>query len=175
MANELIDIYDENGNSLGITKLRSEIHKNGDWHKTVHVYVVNPQGQYLIHLRSPFKDLHPSHWGTRFGGHVIAGDDFKKTVIKELKEEIGLDITPNDLIEGQISNYNSANNNEIVKYYFYDFEGDIKDLSFNDNEVVEVKWLSPEEIINSMEKEREIWVGGPDKFKEINDYYKSKK
>ena len=30
---ELIDILDENGNKTGKIKLRSEVHRDGDWHK----------------------------------------------------------------------------------------------------------------------------------------------
>jgi len=173
MADELLDIYDETGQPLGVKKPRLAVHQDGDWHKVVHVYIINKNGDYLVHLRSPLKDLSPNCWDTRFGGHVIAGDDFNKTVIKELKEELRLDISFNNLIEGQISSYNSKNNNEIAKNYFYIFDGNIEDLSFDDNEVVEVKWLKPETIISSMEKERKTWAGGPEKFKEINNYYKS--
>ena len=34
---EFFDIVDENGNELGFKKERSEVHRDGDWHKGVHI------------------------------------------------------------------------------------------------------------------------------------------
>ena len=36
---ELLDIYDENGNHLGI-KERRAVHLDGDWHRVFHCWVV---------------------------------------------------------------------------------------------------------------------------------------
>lgn len=38
---ECFDILDENGNYTGITKLRKEVHRDGDWHKTAHKAQMN--------------------------------------------------------------------------------------------------------------------------------------
>ena len=34
---EFFDILDENGNKMGKTKARTEVHRDGDWYKAVHI------------------------------------------------------------------------------------------------------------------------------------------
>lgn len=143
MPEELFDIVDENNNPLGITKARIRVHKDGDWHRVVHIYVSNNNGEYLVHFRSPYKDLNPTKWDTRFGGHVAAGSDYDTTAITELSQEIGLNVGVSDLIPGKIHKYDGGTNREFVKQYFYTFDGDIADLKFNYGEVAEVKWMLP--------------------------------
>lgn len=170
---ELFDIYNADQQPLGITKPRSEVHRNGDWHKAVHIYIVNIAGQFLIHLRSPLKDLKPNTWDTRFGGHVLVGDDYESTALKELAEEIGLRPEASDLQVGRRGSHDGNTNREHIQNYYYIFNGELSTLKFNDNEVVEVKWMSPEDIITDMNNNPEKWSGKPKGFTEIWEYYKS--
>ncbi|NTW30866.1 MAG: hypothetical protein HGA33_06295, partial [Candidatus Moranbacteria bacterium] len=52
MADELIDIYDENNVPLGITELKSEAHRDGLWHHTASIFVIDENGQILLQKRS---------------------------------------------------------------------------------------------------------------------------
>jgi isopentenyldiphosphate isomerase len=167
MSEELFDLVDENNKSLGITKSRAQVHKDGDWHRVVHIYVSNNKGGYLVHLRSPYKDLNPTKWDTRFGGHVAAGSNYDATAVLELNQEIGLEIAITDLTPGQIHKYDGGTNREFVKIYFYTFKGDISDLKFNDGEVAEVKWMLPEYIIKAAKENRNKWVSSARKILEL--------
>lgn len=51
MNKEYFDILDENGNKIGKTKLRSEVHRDGDWHKAVHIWILNNNGDVLLQRR----------------------------------------------------------------------------------------------------------------------------
>ena len=165
MADELLDIYDENNQSLGFTKPRFLVHQDGDWHRVVHVYVINDQGQYLVHLRSPYKDLKPDCWDTHFGGHLTSGMNYEQGAITEIEQEIGLKINPQLLITGDIVKHSSSFNKEHGQRYFYRFNGKLSELSFNDNEVIAVKWLSFAEIMKTIEHNPKIWANNPERFK----------
>ncbi len=169
---ELLDLYDEYNEALGTSKLRSAVHADGDWHRVVHIYVRNDAGQYLVHLRSPMKDGQANCWDTRFGGHVIAGHSDDETALREMEEEIGLQVKLSDLIPGGVRSYEGDWNKEHSRIYYYCYNGDIKNLHFNDNEVVRVEWLSPEEIIDSMENKTRAWAGRASTFMEIDRYIK---
>ena len=53
---EDFDLLDENGNKTGKTKLRTEVHRNGDWHKAVHIWIINNKGDVLLQRRCATKD-----------------------------------------------------------------------------------------------------------------------
>ena len=173
MAEELLDIVDENNDLTGENALRSKIHAEGIWHRTVHIYLFrknNNEVEFLVHLRSPFKDLHPNCWDTRFGGHIKSGLTLEEGVKAELEEEIGLDADGYELIEGEWRKRNIMPNREFTKTYFLEYPGDIADLKFNDGEVQEIKWLSIQEIKDSLTKNPEIWSGNINGFTEISNY-----
>ena len=53
---EYFDVLDENGNKTGKLKLRNEVHRDGDWHRGVHVWIINSFGELLLQRRSPNKE-----------------------------------------------------------------------------------------------------------------------
>ncbi len=170
---ELFDLYDEHDSPLGETKLRSDVHRDGDWHRTVHIYVINLQGEVLVQLRSPHKDQKPNLWQTHFGGHVAAGKDYDETAVRELEEEIGLCVDLEDLHLLEKHSHSYENNSEHSKIYYYLFMGDDSEIHFNDGEVSEVKWMTPEKIKSAMITERERWTGSPERFEEIMQAFKN--
>lgn len=168
---ELLDIIDENNNPTGEAQPRSVVHAQGLWHRTAHIYIFrktsNNDVEFLVHLRSASKDLAPNRWDLRFGGHIKAGQDISQTVHQEIRDEIGLDIKLENLIEGMWRKRNKYPNNEFTKVFYLNFVGNTDELKFNDNEVQRVKWMSKGDIQESMKKEPEIWSGGLSGFEEI--------
>jgi isopentenyldiphosphate isomerase len=47
----LIDVLDENGNPTGDKKTKREIHEQGLWHISAHVWIYNSKGEILLQLR----------------------------------------------------------------------------------------------------------------------------
>jgi isopentenyldiphosphate isomerase len=173
MSDELLDIVDENNVPIGKSALRSKIHSEGIWHRTVHIYLFRKnknQVEFLVHLRSPFKDLKPNTWDTRFGGHIKSGLSIEEGARVELQEEIGLEIDINKLIEGGWRKRNKMPNREFSKVYYLEFNGDLRDLKFNDGEVQEVKWMSSDNIKNSIKNNPERCSGSLEGFMEILGY-----
>jgi isopentenyldiphosphate isomerase len=53
----------------------TQVHRDGDWHRSVHIWVLNSEkGELLMQKRVAFKDSWPSHWDIGCAGHVSAGD-----------------------------------------------------------------------------------------------------
>jgi len=94
---ELVDILDEDGNFTGTSVMKSEAHSRGLYHPTIHVWLYNKQGQILIQQRAKDKDTHPLHWDVSVAGHIGAGEAILSSAVREVKEEIGLDIDPSEL------------------------------------------------------------------------------
>ena len=99
---ELLDIVDENNKSSGFTKPRSEVHRDGDWHRTVHIYIFDDKGKLLVQKRSLKKDLNPGLWDIRFGGHISAGQNMDEAVLRETQEETGLRLELKQLLKSVV-------------------------------------------------------------------------
>lgn len=167
---EYLDILQTDGTPTGERKSRSDIHADGDWHATVHVYLFRErdgQLELLVHLRSPYKDRHPNAWDTRFGGHVKSGETCLQAVASELSEEIGLDATTLELIAGPRHQHDDPTNREFTYSYYARYDGDVADLKFNDGEVQEIAWITPDAIVLAMEASPASWVSSPVGFKKF--------
>ncbi|MCL6265622.1 NUDIX hydrolase [Flagellimonas myxillae] len=94
---ELVDILDEHGNPTGRTCLKSEAHRNGLLHPTIHVWFYTVNGQILFQKRAANKDTFPSLWDVSVAGHIGAGEDILEAAMREVLEEIGLALALTDL------------------------------------------------------------------------------
>ena len=94
---ELIEIWDASGTPTGRVALKSEAHKAGWYHPTVHAWFYTPSGNVLLQKRAPEKDTFPGLWDVSVAGHVHADETPMEAVIRETKEEIGLDLKAESL------------------------------------------------------------------------------
>lgn len=170
MVDEYFDIVDENNKPSMEKKLRSLVHRDGSWHRTVHIYYFmkkNNEYYFLVHLRSKEKDLRPNMWDTRFGGHLKSGQSIEEALVSEIEEEIGLKVDATHFIPGPIQKRNKFLNNEFTYVYYYQGLEDISSLKFTDNEVQEVKWLSVSDIIEEIKNNSHKWSPSLENFKSI--------
>lgn len=92
---ELFDVLSASGERLGFAKKRSDVHRDGDWHGSVHVWLYGLDGDrpYLaFQRRGKFKDTLPLTLDATVGGHIRAGETVEET-LREVQEEIGRAVT----------------------------------------------------------------------------------
>jgi isopentenyldiphosphate isomerase len=97
--NELFDVVTADGQPTGLTKARSAVHRDGDWHRAVHVWVVgiDERGPFLtFQRRSLAKDTQPGRLDATVGGHYRAGESIDET-LREVEEEIGVSVSRDGL------------------------------------------------------------------------------
>tara|TARA_R110002012_G_scaffold322099_1_gene555467 strand:+ start:2162 stop:2719 length:558 start_codon:yes stop_codon:yes gene_type:complete len=94
---ELIDVLDSNGKKTGATVLKSKAHTLGIFHQTIHVWFYTSTGQILLQQRAKDKITFPLLWDASVAGHIGAGEAIDDAAQREVKEEIGLSISTNDL------------------------------------------------------------------------------
>jgi len=122
---ELFDLYDAEGRPLGRTKPRADVHRDGDWHRSAHVWIFTGDGQsepreprgpreprdgsrygqgdgpgggrLLFQRRALDKDTWAGRLDASVGGHYRAGEG-TESVPREIREELGLIIAPEELI-----------------------------------------------------------------------------
>ena len=91
MSREIFDVVNERDEVIGREE-RSEVHRLGLMHRAVHVLVFNAAGQVFLQKRSMSKDRQPGLWDSSASGHVDAGEDYDACAVRELGEEIGLQL-----------------------------------------------------------------------------------
>jgi isopentenyl-diphosphate Delta-isomerase len=94
--NEILEIVDMNDNVIG-KATRAEIHSKNWIHRAVHIFVFNPKGEIYIQRRSSKKDRHPLKLDSSAAGHVDPGETYEQTALRELSEELSLEIPVEEL------------------------------------------------------------------------------
>ena len=148
---ELIDIFDRNWNPTGEILEKNEAERQGKWHRAAHIWIVNPRGELLLQLRGPDKKLYPNMWDISAAGHVRAGESVIEGGIREMREELGINITADQLI--YITKSNSSNNNHLHTAFLTKLDLPIDAFVFNDQEVVQVKYVPWRELAKMTDKD----------------------
>lgn len=90
---EPFDVLHADGTPTGMVKPRAAVHRDGDWHRALHIWVVGHDesgGAFLMfQRRSAAKDSWPDRFDTTVGGHYRAGETLQEA-LREVEEEIGL-------------------------------------------------------------------------------------
>jgi 16S rRNA (adenine1518-N6/adenine1519-N6)-dimethyltransferase len=88
---EIFDVVNERDEVIG-RNTRGEVHRLGLLHRAVHVLVFNSRGEVFLQKRSLRKDRQPGVWDSSASGHVDSGEAYEACAVRELREEIGLEI-----------------------------------------------------------------------------------
>lgn len=140
---ELWDVYDINMQKTGKTVIRGEKMEDDEYHLVVHVCIFNAKGEMLIQHRQPFKSGWSGLWDISVGGSAVSGDDSRTAAMREIKEELGLDL--------EIShrpNFNISFDRGYDDFYLVDWNGDISSINLQYEEVESVKWATKQEILS---------------------------
>lgn len=147
MADELIDILNNEGKATGQTALKSEAHRLGLYHASTHVWLYTSDGYILIQKRAANKDTYPGLWDISVAGHISAGETPITSALREVKEEIGLTISKKELffLKTQLIEKQPALNmydNELNHIYLCRQDISINKLKIQVEEVAAIKLIS---------------------------------
>ncbi len=97
---EQLEVLTAEGLPTGIVKARTDVHRDGDWHRCVFVWIVrsSPRGpEILLQRRAPSKATWPSRFDASVAGHVRAGES-RAEALREVEEELGFVVHEHDLV-----------------------------------------------------------------------------
>lgn len=129
--------------------------------KIVTLFVENENGKLLLQKRSKQK-------GGKYGfisGHVQEGETNSQGMIRETKEEIGIDICEKDMKRF----YETKQNQKTYNFYYIKNGFDIRELEIQKEEVENVKWCSKEEIRTMIDK-NQLYKNHIDAFAVVMNY-----
>ena len=141
---ELIDILTPQGKPTGKTALKSDAHKNGWFHATVHIWLFTSDKKILLQKRAITKKVFPGLWDISVAGHIGAGEKILESAQREVFEEIGLALQEKDLIKigtriHQVSHANGIKDNEFHHVFIAELKTPIEKLIIQTAEVDAIK------------------------------------
>lgn len=175
---ELFDVLNANGEFTEQTKRRGDIHRDGDWHASVHIWIARRRlggMEFLLQKRADDKDSFPGCWDAASTGHIDAGEDPITSAIRELREEVGVKARPSELVllcrrkvsEDNVFHGKRFINNEL-KWVFL-FKGALPEtaLNFEKAEVSAVEWHSAADIKYALEHKDPRYCIDLQEFREV--------
>lgn len=147
---EFIDVLDERRNKVGIVRNRELVYKNGDWHKTVHIWIINSKNELLIQKRAKDKQTFPNLWAISIAGHVISGETSIEAALREIKEEIDVDVNPNDLklifTIKRIQEYKNGFLHVHDDVYLFKYDLDLYNTKIQKEELTDIRFINYKEL-----------------------------
>ena len=147
MSREAWDLLDEHRQPIGRTHFRGDELEPNTFHTVIEVFTFDTDGKLLLSQRHPDK-TYPLLWeGT--GGSILAGETSRQGAVRELKEELGLHVDPEQLRFVTTVKRGTY----FLDLYVYGCEQpiDFEQLSLQADEVVDVKLEDWETVLESVE------------------------
>ncbi len=145
---ELWDLYDNQRRLIGKTHFRGKIIPEGCYHLVVHVWIRNSKGEYLISQRSANRPTFPLMWEC-VGGSALHGEDSLSAALREVKEEVGIALEPQNgkVIHSLIGRIiNSVRSSDILDVWLFQYDGDVLLTDATSDEVTQVQWMTFKQI-----------------------------
>ena len=167
---EYIDTYTPWG-TLDRTGMEKEkVHREGLLHRSVMVWILNSKKELLLQRRSMEKAFAPGMLDVSFAGHRTSGESAIDAVLREGREELGIDVDVNRLtylFTCPFTAYTPGSQyreNSLEDIYLYRADILPEDCVFTDREVTEVFYLSIPELEQMWKEKDPILVIGESCF-----------
>ncbi|ERJ11197.1 NUDIX hydrolase [Haloplasma contractile] len=147
---EIRDLYTMDRQKTGITNIKGDPLKEGEYIIIVHVWITNHNNEILIQKRQPWKKWYPNLWDCSVVGGALSGEDTVDTAIREAKEELSIELEAEDI---------NILFTHKTKHCFYDIclvqkDIDIKKLNLQHEEVADIKWATKDEIVSMIKGDK---------------------
>ena len=174
---ELIDVLNEKGEKTGKVVTRKEVHEKGLWHKVIVVAILDGNGCLLMQQRSESVETSRGKWDVSAAGHVSSGQTSKQAALREVSEEIGLNLEEDELKYILTYTKNAKKSPNYIDNQFLDCyivkkseEIDIKKIKVQESEVKQVKICTRKEVEEKIQNNEVI--KRDELYKELMKYLK---
>ena len=137
---ELVDKFNNKRYYLNKSSDRYE-KTEGEYMQSVHTWILNSNGEFLIQKRSHNKRNYPDMW-SQTGGAVDSGELPIDAALRECREELGIDF----LKENTELLLSFKRTYDFIDVFLIKVDFDISDLTLQKEEVQDAKWIQPDKL-----------------------------
>jgi len=146
-ADERVDVVDEADQVVGQAS-RADVRRDNLRHRSVYIFVFNPEGQLLVHRRTTTKDVFPDHWDLAIGGVLQAGEAYDAAARRELAEEVGIAAVP--LRRLFPFRYDDEHNHVVGMLFSCVWDGVLR---LQADEIATAEWLDLDAVFERVQRE----------------------
>ncbi len=161
---ELLDLVNQDDHVIG-QMLRSEVHAQKLCnYRVVNAFIMNDNGELWIPRRTKDKDRYPRYLDASTAGHVMAGETYQAAFVRELMEEVRIDVASTAYIFMGALNPFTHQTGAFMEVYLIK-SNDIPD--YNPEDFIEYYWLTPHDLLKAIEKGEAVKPDLPIIMKEL--------
>ncbi len=138
---ELCDVVDKSGTRMGRVVPRGTKLETGEYYLVVHVWIKDENDNYLIQQRALHLASGPGVWAVTVG-YVQAGEESIAGAIREVKEELGIQLSPIHLQKFD----RHTMENRVEDVWLAEVLRNSVQVSILKTEVADWKWVSKSEL-----------------------------
>lgn len=147
---EWLDVVNENDEVVG-RATRDDVHRDSLIHRSAHILLLNSKNQIFVQLRSLSKDNSAGLWDTSAAGHVDSGESYLQCAVRELAEELGVTLRPDDLTPVGRLPPERRNGFEFTQIYTACSD---QPLTLQAEEIDDGRWVSADELDTWISEDR---------------------
>ena len=128
-----------------------------DVYRVSSLWITNSKKEILLSRRALNKRNDPGKWGPAVAGTVEENETYESNIIKEAEEEIGLkNLKP--VLDLKLRS--TSKHNYFVQRFLVIIDRDISEFKVQKDEVAEIKWFTPEELIKELKEHPDDFLKG---------------
>ena len=157
---EYWDVYDKKGKWKRRAIRKGESLKNDEYHIIVEGWILRDDGNFIIQRRALDKKSFAGMWYCSAGGSVISRETPKEGMVREFKEELGVDISEEELHLKRII----TEKNTIFYIFLVRKNISLDEIKLQEEEVMDVDLADPNKIRKMVEDKTFIGLDYYEKF-----------
>jgi 8-oxo-dGTP diphosphatase len=175
---ELLRIYTPAGEVTDTFRRRSEVHRDGDWHGTIHLWVMNSFAELLFQKRADTAELNPGLWDVSAAGHIVNDDSPELSLEREALEELGITIAAKEV--NWLFTLKSESHTDILHervfqhVYLIKRNIDLTELNLQVEEVAGVAWHHYS-ILARLREDSTGFVPRLEEYARLSDYLENQR
>ena len=142
---EYWDLYNYEGKKKEKIAIRGNNLEADEYHLVVNAWIVNNKNEFLITQRAKHRS-HPLMWECT-GGSALLGEKSIDAAIREVKEELGINVKKENAIYIGCSRRYYDNCPDILEVWLFHQDVSIDDVVIQKDEVNDVMWASKEKVL----------------------------
>lgn len=130
---------------------RDYAHRNKILHRAVGV-IIEKGNELFVQKRSKNKDVFPGFYEASLSGHVSKGETYKTTALRELKEELGINVKKDRLIFLKKKLIKTKKDNHFMTFYLLEISN--QKINIDNKEVAKGMFISKSRILQLIKKNK---------------------